>query len=239
MNTFTLNIDPIKMNDHKLLERPDFNPMVTKLEDLGIDSKQTNENHSFLYGNKDMGYFYTQCNDIVLNKQLPTTTNIPCFYCTEPFSSPPLAIPIAYVPSFYKEKESFISIHNENEHKKAEENGYTVYERDYFEVDGIFCSFPCMLSYIKHNDNGIYTESISLLKQMHYKLYKKKLIAKWAPDIRLLKKYGGHLTTQEWRSDEGQKYISMITINKPVFTDPTRTPLLVPVSKIYRYNGQK
>ena len=80
MNTFTLHIDPVKMNDHKLLERPDFNPMVTKLEDLGIDSTQTNDNHSFLYGNKDMCYFYTQCNDIVLNKQFPTSTNIPCFY---------------------------------------------------------------------------------------------------------------------------------------------------------------
>jgi hypothetical protein len=80
---------------------------------------------------------------------------------------------------------------------------------------------------------------MSLLKQMHQKLYQKCLVVRFAPDIRLLKKFGGHLTSQEWHSDEGQKYIEIVTMNRPLFTNETRTPFIVPVSKMYRYNGQK
>lgn len=244
MNTkFTLRIDPVKVDrEHKVLERSQhdsFNPMVTKLEDLGIDSKQNTENQSFLYGNKEMGFFYTQCKEYVSNKEFPTSTMIPCFYCTETFLNTPLGIPISFVPSFYKDKEhTQVIIHNDSEKQHAIQKGYSIFERDYFEVDGNFCSFPCMLSYMKHN-KGPYTESVSLLKQMHQKLYQKCLVVRFAPDIRLLKKFGGHLTSQEWHSDEGQKYIEIVTMNRPLFTNETRTPFIVPVSKMYRYNGQK
>lgn len=241
---FTLHIDPVKVDrEHKVLERSQlygaFNPMVTKLEDLGIDSKQNTEQQSFLYGNKDMGYFYTQCKEYATNKELPATTSIPCFYCTEPFYTQPLGIPISFTPSFCVGNDGVQTVlHNETEKQRAIKNGMTIYHRDYYEVDGNFCSFPCMLSYLKHN-KGPYTESLSLLKQMHYELFRSSMVSRWAPDIRLLKKFGGHLTIQEWRSDEGQKYVSVVTLNRPTFSEPSQTPKLVPVTKMYRYNGQK
>jgi len=241
---FTLHIDPVKVDrEHKVLERSQlyggFNPMVTKLEDLGIDSKQSDD-QSFLYGNKEIGFFYTQCKEYVSNGEFPSITSIPCFYCTEPFSTSPLGIPISFTPSFYKDKMGCTTIiHNEKERQFAIKNDYDIYHRDYFEVDGNFCSFPCMLSYIKQHNDGPYSESMTLLKKMHQYLYQTSLVARWAPDIRLLKKFGGHLSIQEWRSEEGYKYVNIITKNKPVFTTKTKPALLVPVSKIYRYNGQK
>ena len=240
---FKLHIDPVKVDrEHKVLERSQlygaFNPMVTKLEDLGIDSKQC-EDQSFLYGNKDIGFFYTQCKEFVTNKEFPSITQIPCFYCTEPFNTSPLGIPVGYIPSFYKDKHNTMIIHNEREKKHALEKGYEIYERDYYEVDGNFCSFHFMLSYIKQHRDGPYNESMSLLKKMHHKMFNSSLVLKWAPDIRLLKKFGGHLTTQEWRSDEGQKYIPMITKHRPTFTEKDKPSLQVPISTIYRYNGQK
>lgn len=239
---FTLHIDPVKVDrEHKVLERSQmygaFNPMVTKLEDLGIDEKQSGDT-SFLFGDKAIGYYYSQCCDHVTNKKMPSTTTIPCFYCTETFTTPALGIPIKFVPSFSVEDGIQRKIHTSEDMRRLQEQGRSIVKRDYYEVDGNFCSFPCMMTYISLHP-GPYTESLQLMKRLHWKLYGCSFKVEWAPDIRLLKKYGGHMSIQEWRSEEGRKYIKTNNMNRPSFSNQEESSLLVPVSRLYRYHGQK
>lgn len=65
-----------------------------------------------------------------------------------------------------------------------------------FYIIGWFCSINCALSYnLKLNDNKV-NERINLLYYL-YEIHNDKIIP--APDILLLKKYGGNLSIEEFR----------------------------------------
>lgn len=78
--------------------------------------------------------------------------------------------------------------------------------REYYDTHGIFCSFGCMLCYIySHRNNLLYKNSIPLLRQMIKDIYRAegKILNKpiyASPNIKLLKKFGGPLTIEEYRN---------------------------------------
>ena len=113
-------------------------------------------------------------------------------------------------------------------------------EKEYYEVDGNFCSFPCLIAYYKDNQNRIeYKNSKGLIQRMYKTLYESNLVWTCAPDIRLLKKFGGHLSIEEFRSAEGAHYIESNGFHrvKPEFSSSVYP--LVPVSKMFNYSGTK
>lgn len=77
--------------------------------------------------------------------------------------------------------------------------------QEYYDTHGIFCNFGCMLCYIySHRNNLLYKNSIPLLRQMIKDQYKlegkvlnKPLFA--SPNVKLLKKFGGPLSIEEYR----------------------------------------
>jgi hypothetical protein len=255
MSTFTLRVDPAKVDrEFKTVERSRdrmnaFNPMVTKLEDLGLSdhARASQAPHIEI---KDTGVvMFTHLTEYLEQKAMPYHTSICCFHCTEPFANPPLGIPIEYIPSYYtstfrsEKDDSTLTMRNsilfEGEYARLAA-GTEVHKRDYFEVDGNFCSFPCMIAHYKQNQSRMeYKNAKGLMERLHKRLYAKPLVWRCAPDIRLLKKFGGHLSIDEFRSAEGSLYTVNVGLNRIRFADGEDMPAMVPVTKLYTYHGQK
>jgi len=222
-----------------------YNPMVTKLEDLGINNNDNIE-PCFIISEKKI-YMFNTCNEYIKKKALPLTTDIPCFYCTEPFKTQPLGVPINYVPSYVLHKfksakdDSVLYsreiISSEKKYEQLKNQGYEIEKNDYYEVEGNFCSFNCMISFTSLRKSVL--EIKPLISSMYYSMYKTTLNWEPAPDIRLLKKFGGHLTISMFRSEEGRSY--KITSNKkiPEYKENEEKPKYIPCSYMFQYTGKK
>lgn len=124
----------------------------------------------------------------VKSEKLPTITELSCWWCRHSFDSIPIGCPLY-----------FQSPNN-------------------FEVEGIFCSFPCTQSYILKQNNIRYVESSTLLLLMYTKMFEKipKSIPP-APTWKILESYGGHLNIDEFRSSFGRLYYrDTINVQKPL-----------------------
>lgn len=109
-----------------------------------------------------------------------------CWWCHHDFETPPIGLPIV-------------------RHDKQLDTNVTKYVPEIYEVTGIFCSFPCAVSYVKHNNNDItYKDSLALLHEMYYRFYNKHVVIDEAPDWRLLKSHGGDMTITAFRNTRGK-----------------------------------
>lgn len=134
-----------------------------------------------------------------------------CFWCRHAFSGHPIGCPITYrnskmskqcVSDITKEtyiiSQSITSLQKHN-HKL---NSNETFMSDYYETDGVFCSFNCCLSFINDNiHNPTYKFSKSLLMKMYADIFNPKQPFKIfpAPDWKLLKEYGGCLDIESFR----------------------------------------
>lgn len=153
-----------------------------------------------------------------LNKKtLPVSTELSCFWCRHPFHTSPIGCPIEYINPMVEKsytsqitKDKYYMRENVTTTKLAQlekEAASSVEIRalpnHYFLTDGVFCSFNCVMSFIQSNyHNSLYRDSWNLLHIMYEQLVGKKMkqckiLA--APDWRLLRVYGGHLTIEEFR----------------------------------------
>lgn len=251
---FKLNIDPVhvdkefKIMDKSIENQEKFNPMVTRLEDLGIDEKKIIVEPDVSIPSSNF-YLFNSLKDFSEAKCLPNVSPYPCFHCTEMFNTTPLGIPLEFISSYYEttsssEKDGTTifyrkDICSKKDMEQAKKNGLNIIKRDYFRVDGNFCSFPCMISYIKYHPSSRYTNVVHMIKHMHLLMYKLPLKFCSAPDIRLLKKYGGHLTIEEFRSPDGRKYTRTLNYSHPEFKKDEIIPLCVPSSLSFQYLGDK
>lgn len=160
--------------------------------------------------------------DFLLNDYLPNSTIIKCFWCRNNFVGMPIGCPIKYYSSqlektYYsditkdkytlienisKEKKQYLQLDNENTESKKKEKIQLI-EKEFYETDGIFCSFNCCFAFIKENKhNSIYKNSYNLLKKIYYEINNclpDKIIP--SPSFRLLKEYGGSLDINEFRKN--------------------------------------
>lgn len=152
----------------------------------------------------------------LVGHELPRTTEMSCFWCRHPFQTIPIGCPLYYRPqrivkkmSSDTSKEPCFIRENVSTHVYQKIKGnldhIPVNEKDFYIVDGIFCSFPCCLSFIKDNKhkNPIYRDSEQLLRQMCQQIYgysvQTPLAITSAPSWRLLQNYGGHLSITAFR----------------------------------------
>lgn len=133
-----------------------------------------------------------------------------CFWCRNSFTNEqPIGCPIKYIPNiisrtFFSEitKEKFI-VKESTTKTKFDSTGIeaNIEQNNYYETDGIFCSFECCLAYINENKrNPMYVESEMLLNKVHFESGLKGKI-KPAPHWRLLKEYGGTLDIKQFREN--------------------------------------
>jgi hypothetical protein len=145
-----------------------------------------------------------------------------CFWDRHPIKSEQgLGCPIKFVPSVIH-REYFSEINKEkftvkeslckDELLDASFKNLTIEDNNYYETDGIFCSLPCMLAFVRENrKNPVYLESETLIHKIAgYKVEP-------APHWRLLKVYGGTQEIQEFRDSIQNMEFQSFGTYKPFF----------------------
>jgi hypothetical protein len=182
---------------------------TTKLTELNTD-KGTPEVISFLDESKKLHVCHVSMIDFKSRMDV-NLLRYHCFWCTHPFESRPLGCPIKYNPS-QAEKKYYSHISRdtytikENITQKRSEllknnEHISLKEAEYYETDGVFCSFNCCQSWINDNKhNRLYDLSSTLLIKMYNAMMGTKMIVIGpAPHWRVLEQYGGHLNIIKFR----------------------------------------
>ncbi|AHC54868.1 putative zinc finger DNA-binding protein [Tunisvirus fontaine2] len=137
--------------------------------------------------------------DFVNGVILPIHTDVPCFWCREKFDNSPIGLPLRFV----KHRESGILAERMNEHLKLY-NLPTDHGNEHFETEGIFCSFGCCKAYMLDEmpkKPEWYRKSPGLLTILYLKLEGKLSKIEPAPSWKVLKKWGGKLSIEEFRAN--------------------------------------
>ena len=189
-------------------ELEDTNKNITKLIDLNKEVRAPST-LTFLGDSKQLH----KCNISMIDFTSCTNVNMlnyNCFWCRNPFSTVPIGCPISFVPKKLSRK--YVSVMNQNKYEITEdtlldtiestENLTLMPDHPYYETDGIFCSFNCCAAFINENKTKqLYFNSYMLLVKMYNDMFKKPITKIMnAPEWRLLKQYGGHLSISEFRS---------------------------------------
>jgi len=194
----------------------------TRISDLPKATRDDQMHFSFLDESKKDHQCVVTMKTYLTEEKMPTNTPVHCFWCRHSFNYRPVGCPIDYVPhrvtkTYYSEitKDDYVLRENmtnkQLDHLKDDvQNGtlarckFNYQERDYYLMDGLFCSFNCTLAFIQNQigTNPLYMQSESFLKKIYYEVFGDNalpLVA--APSWRLLKDYGGHMTIDEFRKN--------------------------------------
>jgi hypothetical protein len=206
---------------------------VTKLDEIII----TPENEfSYLDETKNKRKFIITLIDCTTKEKLKL---VQCFWCRHSFDSTPLGCPIKYVPhcivkkyfsyitkDYYTIKEEISNTRFEELKADIQDTELTVIQlaqNDYYETDGVFCSFNCCLAWIKDNPtNNLYINSIYLLHEIYNKCFDTQHQIQAAPHWRLLTGFGGHMSIYDFRSSfnkiiyDNSHVIKTIPKTKPI-----------------------
>jgi hypothetical protein len=175
-----------------------------------IDTPHPNIDHStiqpeyFLDSKKNKIKLWPTMIDKTTDGVLALYTNKPCKNCHHTYETHPIGCPIKYVP------------HNTNDIMRAKienflkSNNIACESTDYFEVEHMFCSFPCVKSYIIYKlstnpSSYKYTNALTYLTLLYKRLFSLKTAVSipCAHDIDTLQAYGGHLSIAEYRDTVG------------------------------------
>ena len=196
-----------------------YSPQKTKIdEDLVINYEENeevtelpiNKSHTmytFYDINKNKIQMWVTMVDFIDQKYLPLITDKPCWWCGYSFKSCPLGLPIRYYPHSSSGQTSDVV------EKFLKTRNLPVDTNNFFETEGLFCSFPCCKAFIMDQPfNSRYKKSTTLLSLLYYKLYGKCVFIPKADSWKLLEKWTGPLTIEQYRSSFG-KFIYQVTPN--------------------------
>lgn len=187
----------------------------TRLLDIQNQRPQEVNHFSFLDESKKDHQCIVTMKKFISHETLPSSTFIHCFWCRHNFSYKPIGCPVEYIPhrmikKYNSEitKDVYVLRENITENQlrnfKVDDNSQIqVQARNYYLMDGMFCSFNCCLAFIKENSlESLYQNSENYLNKIYYDIFglgAAKLIP--APSWRLLKNYGGHMSIEDFRKN--------------------------------------
>lgn len=160
-----------------------------------IEYLEQNDNHLasvHVNPHSDVQYIHKSLeNFLTKDGKLPKKTEISCWWDTYQFDNVPCCIPEKIVDNIYV-------------------------------IDGVFCSFNCAIRYLMNESPPNVWIKCSLLKQLYRKVnnsnisYLYSINIQLAPLRRMLKKFGGTLTIEQFRSkfENMNNYFSII--NPPI-----------------------
>jgi hypothetical protein len=204
--------------DHGLSDTETDKPLTntTRLTDLN-PGRGTPETISFLDESKRLHTCYVSQIDFTSKMDI-NLLRYHCFWCRHPFDTRPIGCPIRYVTSQAEKKyHSHISrdtytIKENVTAKRRKDLGtiptagnnsveLSVKLGEYYETDGVFCSFNCCQAWIDDNKhNRMYDMSAVLLMKMYNTMMgTKTVVIAPAPSWRVLEAYGGHLNILKFR----------------------------------------
>lgn len=184
----------------------DTNTKTTNVSELNPDKQLNIDSVSFLDESKNIHTCKISMIDFH-SKKTTHTLNYNCFWCRHPFDTMPIGCPINFIPSIAEKR--YYSHISKTEHIIKEsvidhnlvDDSIKIKEANYYETDGIFCSFNCCKSFIVENKrNKTYEKSTTLLLNMCNEISDKKVLTiQPAPHWRMLEEYGGNLTIEKFR----------------------------------------
>jgi hypothetical protein len=140
-----------------------------------------------------------------LSSNEKTAQEFCCYWCRLDSNCRPIHVPLRYRPkqvakAFIGKVSSETYVIKGNVQENCEATNFEVSEES-FEVDGVFCTYACALAFIRDNThNTEYAHSETLLYTMFRKHNLTAPLFNPAPHWRLLKKFGGHLSPEEFHS---------------------------------------
>lgn len=187
---------------------------VVNFDDTVSDDTKTKNSILFLDSHKNQIRYWPNMVDGNSGGVLPRMSNKPCWWCRCCFTSAPVGCPLRYNSS----KTS--GIDKDRMVERLSKNNLPTDTTDYFETEGIFCSFPCTKAYIiSQGTSALYKESLTLLTLLCKILYNTDPLSSpipVAPSWKLLKEYGGHLTINQFRSSFSRiEYRETVNVRRP------------------------
>ncbi len=169
----------------------------------------------FLDPHKSLVKLWGNMIDISQGESLPRYTTKPCWWCRSTFNSHPIGCPIKYNP----EKSSGIDKDRMLE-RLQKLNLPATAGTDFFETEGLFCTFPCVKAYIldqiSRTKSPKYKKSLTILTLLYMKLMGNVVIIPTAPTWKVITDWGGHLSPQEFRASTGLlEYSETVNIRRP------------------------
>ena len=183
-----MNVDVPKINNtykfetlkEKLSDIIDNSNNTTKISELDM-TKGTPPTLSFLDESKSTHVCHISMIDF-MSRMNVNLLRYHCYWCRHPFDSRPIGCPINYVPS-HAEKKYYSCISRDtytikenvtSNRRKDLKNNNSIKSNiclqigEYYETDGVFCSFNCCKSWINDNKhNRLYDSSNMLLMKMY------------------------------------------------------------------------
>jgi len=190
-------------------------------EDIGITdllhekSKKSKRSLMFLDPHKSTVKLWGNMIDVAQGGALPRYTTKPCWWCRSTFNSHPIGCPIRYNPekSSGSERDRILK-------RFREANLPLDCGTDFFETEGVFCTFPCVKAYIldqlSRTKSPKYKRALTLLTLLYLKLMGQITIIPTAGTWKVLTEWGGHLTPKEFRATTGLlEYIETVNSRRP------------------------
>lgn len=191
---------------------------TTKIEELEL-MKEKPEVVSFLDESKQIKKCNFSMIDLNTHENIHKKRRYKCFWDKEiiPESILPIGCPIKYMPD--KAKKVYFSEISKDTYRISEQITQERYEElenrkdsrisleknNYYETDGVFCSFNCLFAWIKapeNKTNPLYINSETLAYKMYSDIFQNTETVKIlpAPHWRLLESFGGYLNIEKFRS---------------------------------------
>lgn len=187
-----LELGQFKLNKSKSGDDFNLKNVVSKLENIGI-SEHKSFNYNTIIKNESINCnsyncMYDTSNNSSVSLLNINKENVNCWWCRH---SIPENVHLIGCPIKYQ--------------RAVSPSSSTLGGNEYFETEGFFCSFNCVLAYNNEvsQHNIRYRESGGLIYLLYKKLfgfYPYQMNIKPAPSWKILKSYGGDMTIQEYRN---------------------------------------
>ena len=223
------NIEVIKNFDLKVENNSnEQNHDITMINELKLSSDT--QQYSFMDDSKKIH----NCQLTMLNsdkKDIQTLDNIHCFWCKLRIDGCKIGCPVRYIPNEIVKK--YDSIITNDTYKICEQTSNTtpqdnVINHNFYECDGVFCSFNCCYAYILDNRKSYeYKHSLMLLSKIYYDMFNVEFNINPAPDWKLLSIFGGPLHETQFKENFNKNIY--INLNQYI----TKVPKQYPIGYIY------
>lgn len=201
----------IDLEENEILPQTLISQDIEDVDEIPVTAllhEKSKRSYYFLDNRKIQNKYWRNLIDITISGPLPNSIDKPCWWCRNTFTTNPIGCPLKY--NSHKEGNTVV----DEKFKKA---GIKTTTNEFFETEGLFCSFPCCKAFIIDQKAAArYQESLALLSLMLIKIYGKSVDIPIAPTWKVLKEYGGHLTIDEFRSTFGKlDYTLTVNMRRP------------------------
>jgi hypothetical protein len=182
---------------------------------LNETGKKSKKCIMFLDPHKGQVKLWRMMFDLSSRGPLPIHTQKPCWSCRNRFQTHPIGCPIEYHPHLSSGKKK-----EKREELFRQHNLNTSLGNDYFDTEGIFCTFSCVKNYILHQIRVSrlpkYRKALTYLSTLHLRLTGKLSVIPRGKSWRLGIEWGGHMTARQQRASVGLlDYIETINVERP------------------------